>query len=116
MSSPFPHPKLYIIIGATRGIGLALTRQLLLSSSSNIVIATARSISGASQLWPLTGGTNGENLKILECDVSDEGSIKEFSEQVRGMGRRGGVLDGGVIECVVLNAGILEWPGRVSEM
>ena len=108
--------KIHIIVGATRGIGLEFARQLLLASPTNVVIATARSLSGASQLWPLTGATNGQNLKILECDVSDEESIKGFAEQVRKLARVGGVLEGGVVECVVLNAGVLEYPGRIGEM
>ncbi|KAH7312990.1 short-chain dehydrogenase [Rhexocercosporidium sp. MPI-PUGE-AT-0058] len=127
--------KTYLIVGATRGIGLEFTTQLL--SQGHIVIATARSPtrslaststpnpnvnlptpppSSASKLWALTGTPNGHNLTILECDVSDEGSIKTFTEEVRKLGRKGGVLERGVIDVAVLNAGILEYPGRVSEI
>jgi NAD(P)-dependent dehydrogenase (short-subunit alcohol dehydrogenase family) len=106
--------QIWIVVGATRGIGLEFTRQLL--AQNHVVIATARSIAGASQLWPLTGRSDGHNLKILECDVSDEGSIKTFTEEVRKLGRKGSVLEGGVIHCVVLNAGILVYPNRISEM
>ena len=106
--------QIWIIVGASRGIGLELTRQLLLQG--HIVIATARSITSASQLWPLTGNENGHNLKILECDVSDERSIKSFAEQVRRLGRKGNVLEEGMIHCVVLNAGILIYPNRISDM
>lgn len=35
---------------------------------------------------------------------------------MRKLGRKGGVLDNGVIDVVVLNAGVLEYPGRVGEM
>ncbi|KAG4436793.1 hypothetical protein IFR05_007727 [Cadophora sp. M221] len=127
-------PQTYLIVGASRGIGLEFTKQLL--SLGYIVIATARSPthslltstsnaapnsptkppSNASNLWALTGTPHGHNLTILECDVSDESSIKSFSEEVRKLGRKGGVLEGGVIDVVVLNAGILEYPGRVSEI
>ena len=37
-----------------------------------------------------------------------------LSEEVGGLGRRG-VLDKG-IDCVVLNAGVLDYPNRISEM
>lgn len=104
----------WIIVGASRGIGLEFARQLLLQN--HIVIATVRSIASANQLWPLTGTPNGHNLQILECDVSDTQSIKQFSEQVRRLGRRGNVLEGGIIDCLVLNAGVLEYPNRISEM
>ncbi|KAH7384937.1 short-chain dehydrogenase [Cadophora sp. MPI-SDFR-AT-0126] len=140
-------PQTWLIVGATRGIGLEFTSQLL--SLGHTVIATARSPthslltpspslplplpnqtpnpdphsprtpkfpSNASNLWALTGTPNGHNLTILECDVSDEKSIKSFTESVRKLGRKGGVLEGGVIDVVVLNAGVLEYPGRVSEI
>ncbi|CZT43566.1 related to protoporphyrinogen oxidase [Rhynchosporium secalis] len=121
-------PKTFLIVGATRGIGLEFTTRLL--SQGNIVIATARSPtssllapksstqppSNASNLWALTGSPNGHNLTILECDVSDESSIKHFTDEVRKLGRRGGVLERGVLDVVVLNAGVLEYPGRISEI
>jgi NAD(P)-dependent dehydrogenase (short-subunit alcohol dehydrogenase family) len=116
-------PQTYLIVGASRGIGLEFTRQLLLLGHT--VIATARAPSTSppitatgneSELWSLTGTPNGHNLTILECDVSDEQSIKAFAEQVRKLGRRGGVLERGVIDVVVLNAGVLVYPNRISEM
>ena len=120
-------PQTWLIIGATRGIGLEFTTKLL--SLGHTVIATARSSTAsiaspsspsippgtAGKLWSLTGARNGHNLTILECDVSNEGSIKGFTEQIRKLGQGGGVLERGVIDVVVLNAGILEYPGRVSE-
>ncbi|KAL2061005.1 hypothetical protein VTL71DRAFT_9057 [Oculimacula yallundae] len=107
-------PKTHLIIGATRGIGLEFTTQLL--SQGHIVIATARSPTNASNLWALTGTPNGHNLTILECDVSSEESIRSFTGEVRKLGRRGGVLEKGVLDVVVLNAGVLEYPGRVGEI
>jgi NAD(P)-dependent dehydrogenase (short-subunit alcohol dehydrogenase family) len=120
-------PQTWLIVGASRGIGLEFVSQLL--SRGDTVIATARApppskttqpppsqYGNASQLWSLTGTPNGHNLKILECDVSDEESIKSFTEQVRKLGRKGGVLEKGVIDVVVLNAGVLVYPNRISEM
>jgi NAD(P)-dependent dehydrogenase (short-subunit alcohol dehydrogenase family) len=52
----------------------------------------------------------------LECDVSDEDSIKRFGEQVRKLGRRGAILERGFIDVVVLNAGVLVYPNRMTEM
>jgi NAD(P)-dependent dehydrogenase (short-subunit alcohol dehydrogenase family) len=117
----------WLVVGASRGIGLEFVSQLL--HRGDTVIATVRApppskttlpppsqYGNASQLWSLTGTPNGHNLKILECDVSNEESIKSFTEQVRKLGRKGGVLEKGVIDVVVLNAGVLVYPNRISEM
>jgi NAD(P)-dependent dehydrogenase (short-subunit alcohol dehydrogenase family) len=89
------------------------------------VLATARTptlsppinaTGNASQLWSLTGTPNGRNLTVLECDVSDEKSISAFAKQVKKLGRIGGVLEKGKIDVVVLNAGVLVYPNRISEM
>lgn len=111
--------QIWLIIGASRGIGLEFTTQLL--SLGHTVIATARAPTitppgNASKLWSLTGTPNGHNLTILECDVSNEESILAFTEGVRRLGRKGCVLEKGVIDVVVLNAGVLEYPNRVSEV
>ncbi len=120
-------PQTWLIVGASRGIGLEFVSQLL--ALGHTVIATARAprptatsqqanppSTSASKLWPLTGSPNGKNLTILECDVSDGESIKGFAEEVGKLGRRGGVLERGVIDVVVVNAGVLVYPNRISEM
>ena len=116
-------PQTWLIVGASRGIGLEFVAQLL--AQGHTVIATARApvtapsancLGNGSQLYSLTGTPNGRNLTIMECDISDEESIKRFSEQVRKLGRRGAVLERGVIDVVVLNAGVLVYPNRMSEM
>lgn len=124
-------PKTALIIGSTRGIGLELARQLL--SLNYVVIGTARSpttapnpyppplstpraTGNASQLWALTGTLNGHNLTVLECDVADERSIGSLREEVRKLGREGGILGGGVLDLVVVVAGVLDFPGRISEV
>jgi NAD(P)-dependent dehydrogenase (short-subunit alcohol dehydrogenase family) len=116
-------PQTWLIVGGSRGIGLEFVTQLL--AQGHTVIATARapatappvnSLGSGSQLYTLTGTPNGRNLTMLECDVSDEESIKRFGEQVRKLGRSGAVLERGVIDVVVLNAGVLVYPNRISEM
>lgn len=116
-------PQTWLIVGASRGIGLEFVSQLL--AQGHNVLATARAPATApppntpgkeSRLWSLTGTPSGHNLTILECDVSDEDSIKRFVEQVRKLSRKGGVLENGVIDVVVLNAGVLVYPNRVTDM
>ena len=48
--------------------------------------------------------------------MSQEQSIVMFVEQVRREARVGGWLEAGWIDYVVLNAGVLEYPGRISEV
>ena len=116
-------PQTWLIVGASRGIGLEFVTQLL--AQGHTVIATARApatapppttTGNASKLWSLTGTANGHNLTILECDVSNEETIKGFALQVRKLGRKGGILQKGAIDVVVLNAGVLVYPNRISDM
>jgi NAD(P)-dependent dehydrogenase (short-subunit alcohol dehydrogenase family) len=131
--SPLPEPpktqlKTYLILAASRGIGLEFARQLL--EQGHRVVATARKATGSSQLWALTGTRNGRNLSILECDVADEGSVGRFVEGLKklaaGMLGAGGTLGAGMglglgeggnaIDVCVVNAGVLVYPNRVMEM
>ncbi|KAK2630536.1 hypothetical protein QTJ16_001356 [Diplocarpon rosae] len=120
-------PQTWLVIGASRGIGLEFTAQLL--ALGHTVIATARSPalsllpllapqpassrppSNASKLWSLTGGPNGRNLTILECDVADEGSIRTFAHEVSRLARGRRLL----LDVVVMSAGVRDYPGRVVE-
>ncbi|POS87158.1 hypothetical protein EPUL_003520 [Erysiphe pulchra] len=116
-------PQIWVVVGASRDIGLELVTQLL--ARGDQVIATARSPSAnpsplgletASKLWSLTGGSNGSNLTILECCIDDEDSIYGFKEQLQRLGRTGRILEKGVIDFVVLNTSTLAFPKRISEI
>ncbi|KAI0941825.1 hypothetical protein AcW1_009802 [Taiwanofungus camphoratus] len=65
----------WLITGTNRGIGLELTRQLLVSPS-NLVIATCRSPDKATALQALKSSAKG-TLHILPLDVSSEASIRD---------------------------------------
>ena len=70
-------PATWIIVGATRGIGLEIVRQLV--HRGERVIATVRNTSKASQLWALSAGAAAPRLgswcRLLECDVTVDESI-----------------------------------------
>ena len=66
----------WIIVGASRGIGLEFVRQLLLKRER--VYAVIRDPANASQLWSFAG-VGIPNCEMLECDVSDESSIMVLS-------------------------------------
>ena len=63
---------IWLIVGASRGIGLEWVRQLL--TRGDHVLASFRDPANASQLWSIAGAAGG-NCQLFECDVSSEGSI-----------------------------------------
>ena len=63
----------WIIVGASRGIGLEWVRQLL--ARGNHVVATIRDVEKASPLWALAGAAEGGMCQLFECDVNHEASI-----------------------------------------
>lgn len=63
----------WVIIGASRGIGLEFVRQLL--ARGDRVVATVRDPAKASQLWALAGEAGLGACSLLECDVTSETSI-----------------------------------------
>ncbi|EPS99526.1 NAD-binding protein [Fomitopsis schrenkii] len=91
----------WLITGASRGLGLGLTRSLS-ASPSNIVIATCRNLEYASELNALQVDVRGggqDNLHIVQLDVSDEASTRASVAAVeRALGgtgpRRAAYLDG----------------------
>ncbi|KAB8301259.1 hypothetical protein EYC80_003145 [Monilinia laxa] len=109
----FPSPKHYLIIGASRGIGLEFTRQLLLASPTNIVIATHRSTETPLTLQELDKRFHSPpRLWTVKCDVGDESTIESLCLAVSVLLERGGREK--CIETVIVNAGVLEWPGGVA--
>lgn len=68
-----------MITGANRGIGLALTAELL--KGGHDVLAATRSPEKARDLWKLRE-THGESLEVLQMDVTSEESIKAEESNV----------------------------------
>jgi NAD(P)-dependent dehydrogenase (short-subunit alcohol dehydrogenase family) len=102
----------HLIIGASRGIGLEFTRQLL--EHDQHVIATVRDVKSP-ELRALEARSQEERkgvLMIVECDVRDENSIQRMAEFVGSL-VKGDRLRGRTIENVIVNAGILDYPNRV---
>ena len=63
----------WVVVGASRGIGLEWVRQLL--ARGYHVIATVRDVANASQLWALAGAADRGFCQLFECDVDSEASI-----------------------------------------
>ena len=68
-----------MITGANRGIGLALTAELL--KGGHDVLAATRRPEKARDLWKLRE-THGESLEVLQMDVTSEESIKAEESNV----------------------------------
>ena len=63
----------WVVVGASRGIGLEFVRQLL--EQGNYVHATVRDVAKASELWALAGAAPRATCQLLECDVASEAGI-----------------------------------------
>jgi NAD(P)-dependent dehydrogenase (short-subunit alcohol dehydrogenase family) len=68
-----------VISGANRGIGLELTRGCL--ERGHQVIAGTRHPAKSEELRELAGKFDGQ-LRVLELDISSDGSVESFSSQI----------------------------------
>jgi NAD(P)-dependent dehydrogenase (short-subunit alcohol dehydrogenase family) len=127
MAAQPPPNGTWVVVGASRGIGLEFVRQLL--QLGNQVIAAVRDPITASQLWQIAGSQSRPGSCLIEqCDVTSEESIqvsekgkdgrtyKLINIQAFAAKLKSNVDKGMRIENVVLNAGILQYPNRASEM
>lgn len=71
-------PTSYLITGASRGLGLEYSRQLLASSPKIKIVATARNPATATELKMLQDANEGR-LYILELDVTSSESLNVSS-------------------------------------
>lgn len=101
-----PQSGIRLVVGASRGIGLALAEAQLADPSVNRVIATHRSASdrrGLDQLASL----HGERLQRIVLDVSSDASFNSFSRVLK-------QVEGG-IDVAIHAAGILHENGLHPE-
>ncbi|KAL4786818.1 putative short-chain dehydrogenase [Aspergillus varians] len=96
--------KTWLIVGASRGIGLEFVQQIL--ARGDRVIATVR---GPGSALEAIIEDASDRATILTCDVSDRESIDNFIDQFVKTGER-------KIDYAVINAGIMQYPNRALEM
>ncbi|KAF2464956.1 NAD(P)-binding protein [Lindgomyces ingoldianus] len=98
----------WLIVGASRGIGLEFVRQLL--ARGERIIATVREpwASHASGLWGQAGSDHGR-CQMYICDILSEDSIVKFVSQLA-------AIPNLKLDYVVLNAGVLRYPNRSTEL
>ncbi|RFU34694.1 hypothetical protein B7463_g1618, partial [Scytalidium lignicola] len=87
----------WLIVGASRGIGLELCRQLV--ARGHRVIGTVRNPEAP---WNV-GDASLQKARKLVCNVSSKDSIFEFMKQLASLGESR-------IDYAVINAGILQYP------
>ncbi|CAH2350558.1 uncharacterized oxidoreductase [[Candida] railenensis] len=97
--------KTYLITGANRGIGYALTEELSKRSHTQI-IATTRDAQNSNELVQLKEKTG--NIDIIELDVSSEESIDGLDDQLKEI-----AIDG--IDVFISNAGISQGKYSVKD-
>lgn len=85
----------WLVTGVSRGIGLALVKEILRRGHN--VIGACRHPDGQRDLWEIKGDYK-DRFQSMKLDVTNEASIREFSQ----------VLNGRVIDVLVNNAGVLK--------
>lgn len=98
--------KVAVVNGASRGIGLEFTRQLLERDPDTTVFATCRDPEAAEGLHAARE-RHGERLRVLSMDVTDERSIEEAARRVAEKASR--------LHLVLNVAGVLHGPGFTPE-
>ena len=93
-------PSLAVVIGANRGIGFAVVKEMLGRGWS--VIATARKPDAAADLKALAAAHPGK-LEIQALDMTDTGQLDAFAAS----------MNGRQLDAVLVNAGI-SGPGHMS--
>ncbi|KAK8097380.1 hypothetical protein PG984_016519 [Apiospora sp. TS-2023a] len=102
--------KHWIIVGASRGIGLEFVEQLL--EAGHYVVAAVRNLSTAPKLFDLIASQSADSRCVVEqCDISSDESITNFIHNMQGR-----VENGMQLGNVVLNAGVLKYPNRATEI
>jgi len=75
-------PAQVLICGASRGIGLAMTTQLLERPEVAKVFALARQVQDSAELQQLAR-RHGPRLQLLPCDIRDEAALAELASRLR---------------------------------
>ncbi|GAA5993387.1 hypothetical protein JCM5350_002159 [Sporobolomyces pararoseus] len=91
----------YLITGASRGLGLGYTKQLL-KSGFRVVAAVRDPVNGIDQLR-VVKEEYGDRLLILGCDVTIFESVQEAARQLESSR----FIEGGGLDVLIANAGVL---------
>lgn len=92
----------YAVIGASRGIGLELVRQLA-ASPHNVVFAIVRNIATSTHLTAFVTESKKNNVHVLQADVADHVTLKDAAA-------RAAEITGGSLDVLIHSAARIEVP------
>ena len=102
------------VVGASRGIGAELVRQLL-ARGCDRVYATERVVGRSPALAAFAkDAENKERLRVLSVDTSDSSSIAAFAETLAKDRKGDAKKKKMALDLVITNAGIAEWSSLQS--
>ncbi|TFY55441.1 hypothetical protein EVJ58_g8246 [Rhodofomes roseus] len=90
----------FAVIGASRGVGLELVRQLS-ASAANTVIVTVRNKEKSTHLNELVQASKSKNIHIVEADVADHHALERAAAEAA-------QITGGSLDVLVHNAARME--------
>jgi len=96
--------EIYLVTGANRGIGLALTRELI-ASGKVVVIAGCRNPEAAVDLKQLAS-ERPDAIDLIRCDLANEQTLRSVAEEVRERRRK--------LDVIVNNGAIMPEKGDES--
>ena len=103
--SSFEQPLTAVVQGASRGIGLALVRQLSANSAVGKIYATARNAMRSDTLQALAASSSAE-LHLLNVDVTEEASVAAAAQYLHDQAA--------TIDLLINSAGILHQPDGIQ--
>ena len=101
----------HLVVGASRGIGLALVEAHLADPTVRRVIATVRTASDRRDLERVAA-QHGERLQRIELDVTDAASLAAFEQD---LGRLDGGVDSAIHAAGILHEGVLRPEKSLAE-
>ncbi|OJJ76668.1 hypothetical protein ASPBRDRAFT_39154 [Aspergillus brasiliensis CBS 101740] len=101
--------SVYLVTGASRGIGLELTRQLAAKSDNDVKTVFAAARGSSDPLFQTLLTQHPGRVIFIPLDVTKEESVKNAVKHVTS------VLQGGGLDVLINNAGVMT-PGSVEEM
>lgn len=99
----------YLVTGTSRGLGLAMVKELLLRPASEVskIIAAARS--ETDELKGVVAGSNGR-VEFVRIEVIDEKQVQKTVDLVAGiLGEKG-------LDVLINNAGLRDEPSSLAAM